>query len=53
MSLKFTGEFFLMAMKKEGKLEEELTWCFKLSFDPNTLKSQKFALKWAAFDQSM
>ena len=53
MSLKFTGEFFLMTMKKEGKLEEKLTCRFKLGFDPNTLKSQKFALKWAAFDQSM
>ena len=50
MSLKFTGELFVMTMKKDAKLEEELTCRFKvdmttlMSFDPSTQKSQKFAL---------
>ena len=49
MSLKFTGELFVMTMKKDAKLEEELT-CFKIemrtlmNFNPSTQKSQKFAL---------
>ena len=48
--LKFTGELFVMAMKKDAKLEEELTCRFKIdlrtlmSFDPSTQKFQKFAL---------
>ena len=39
-----------MAMKNDGKFEEELTYQFKIdmrnmtNFDPNTRKSQKFAL---------
>ena len=50
MSLKFTGELYVMAMKNHAKLEEELTCHFKIdmrnstNFDPSTLKSQKFAL---------
>ena len=50
MSLKFTGEFCVMAMKNDAKFEEELTCQFKIdmrnltNFDPNTRKSQKFAL---------
>ena len=50
MSLKFTGELFVMTMKKDARLEEELTFRFKTdmrplrSFDPSTRKSQKFAL---------
>ena len=42
MSLKFTGELFVMTMKKYAKLEEELTFGFKIdmrtlmSFDPST-----------------
>ena len=50
MSLKFTGELFVMTMKKDAKLEEELTCPFKIdmrtlmNFDPSTRKSQKFAL---------
>ena len=58
MSLKFTGELFVMTMKKDAKLEEELT-CFKIemrtlmNFNPSTQKSQKCALQWAAFDQSI
>ena len=50
MGLKFTGELFVMTMKKDAKLEEELTCRFKvdmttlMSFNPSTQKSQKFAL---------
>ena len=39
-----------MAMKNDAKFEEELTYQFKTdmrnmtNFDPNTRKSQKFAL---------
>ena len=50
MSLKFTGELFVMTMKKDAKLEEEMTGCFKIelrtlmNFNPSTQKSQKFAL---------
>ena len=48
--LKFTGELFIMTIKKDAKLEEELNGLFKIdmrtlmSFDPSTQKSQKFAL---------
>ena len=50
MSLKFTGEFCVMAMKNDAKFEEELTCQFKTNmrnltnFDHSTQKSQKFAL---------
>ena len=50
MSLKLTGELFVMTMKNDAKLEEELTCGFKIdmralmNFDPSTRKSQKFAL---------
>ena len=50
MSLKFTGELFVMTMKKDSKLEEKLTCRFKIdmrtltNFDLSTRKSQKFAL---------
>ena len=50
MSLKFTGELFVMTMKNDAKLEEELTCRFKTdmrnlpNFDPNTQKSEKFTL---------
>ena len=50
MSLKLTGEFCVMAMKNDGKFEEELTRQFKIdmrnltNFDPTTQKSQTFAL---------
>ena len=50
MSLKFTGELFVMTMKNDKKFEEELTCGFKIdmrtlmNFDPSTQKSQKFAL---------
>ena len=49
MSLKFTGELCAMTMKNDGKIEEELTYQFKIdlknltNFDPNTQKSQKIA----------
>ena len=48
-----------MTMKKDAKLEQELTCCFKIemrtlmNFKLSTQKSQKFALSWAAFDQSI
>ena len=50
MSLKFTGELFVMTMKKDAKLEEELICRFKtdmrtlMNFDPSTRISQNFAL---------
>ena len=59
MSLKFTLELCVMAMKNDVKLDEKLTCQFKTdmrdlsSFNPSTQKSQKFALRWAAFDQSI
>ena len=59
MSLKFTGEFCVMTMKNDTKFEQELTCQFKIdmrnltNFDPSTWKSQKFALLWASFEQSI
>ena len=50
MSLKFTRELCVMAMKNDAKIEEELTCQFKTdmrnltNFDLSTRKSQKFAL---------
>ena len=50
MSLKSTGEFCVMKMKNNAKIEEELTCQFKLTwgiwwiFDPSTGKSKKFAI---------
>ena len=50
MSLKFTEELCVMAMKNYSKIEEELTCCFKIdmrnltNFDPSTQKPPKFAL---------
>ena len=50
MSLKFTGELCVMTMKNDPKIEEELTFQFKIdmknltNFDPSTQKSKKFAL---------
>ena len=50
VSWKLTGELSVMAMKKDAKLEEELTCRFRIdmrtlmSFDPSNRKSQKFAL---------
>ena len=50
MSLNFTRELFVMTLKKDAKLEEELTCRFKIemrtlmNFNPSTQKSQKFAL---------
>ena len=48
-----------MAMENDAKFEKQLSSQFKtdmrnlINFDPSTRKSQKFALQWAAFDQSM
>ena len=59
MSLKFTGKLRVMIMKNDVKFEEELTRQFKIdmrnltTFDLSTQKSKKFALQWAAFDQSI
>ena len=50
MSLKFTGDFCVMAMKNNAKFEQELTCQIKIDmrhltdFDPSTQKSQKLAL---------
>ena len=50
MSLKFTGEICVKAIKNDAKFEECLTFQFKIDmgnlmkFDPSTQKSQKFAL---------
>ena len=50
MRLKFKWEFCVMTMKNDAKFEEELNCWFKIDkrnlthFDPNTRKSQKFAL---------
>ena len=59
MSLKLTGELFVMTMKIDTKFEEELTCQLKTDmrnltdFDLNTSKSWKFAFYWATFDQSI
>ena len=48
-----------MTMKNDTKFEEELTCQFKIdmrnltNFDPSTRKSQKFALSWVSFEQSI
>ena len=48
MSLKFTAKLFVMTMKNDTKIEEELTCRFKIdmrnftNFDPNIRKSKKF-----------
>ena len=50
MRLDFTGEFCVMVMKNDTKIEEELTCKFKIdmrnmtNFNPSTPKSQKSAL---------
>ena len=48
-----------MTLKNDEKSEEKLTCCFKISMrnltnsDSGTRKSQKSALQWAAFDESI
>ena len=48
-----------MAMKNDAKFEEKKTFYFKIymknltNINASTQKSQKFALSWAAFDQSI
>ena len=50
MSLKFTGELYVMTMKNNAKFEKEFTCQLKIDirnlthFDLSTGKSQKFAL---------
>ena len=48
-----------MTMNNDAKFEEELSCKFKINmrnltnFDLSTQKSQKFAVKWAVFNQSI
>ena len=50
MSLKFTRVLRLMTMKNDTKFKKKFAFLFKIdmrnltNFDPNTRKSQKFAL---------
>ena len=50
MSLNFSGELFVTTMKKDAKLEVELTCHFKIemrtlmNFNSITQKSQQFAI---------
>ena len=59
MSLKFIGELCFMAMKNDAKLKRnwlvssKLTWGIWRMLTQATRKSQKFALYWDAFDQSI
>ena len=49
----------MMTMSNDTKFEKELTFQFKIdvnyltNFEPSTRKSQKFALYWASFEQSI
>ena len=49
MSLKFTGDVFVMTMQNDTKFEQQLTFQFKIdmknltNFDPSTQKFQKIA----------
>ena len=59
MSLRIAGELCVMTMTNDAYFEEELTCQFKIhmrnlsNFNPSTQKSQKFALSWASFEQSI
>ena len=50
ISLKFTGELYVVTMKNDAKFEQELTCQLEIdmrnltNLDPSTQKSQKFAL---------
>ena len=50
---------YVLTLKNDAKLEKELTPQFKIdmgnltNFDLSNQKSQKCALSWAAFDQSI
>ena len=50
MSLIYKGELCAMTMKNDAKIEEELTYHFKIvmrnltNFDPSNRKSKTFAL---------
>ena len=49
MSLKFTGELYVITIKNDAKFEAKLTCQFKIdmrnltNFDPSPRKSKKFA----------
>ena len=53
MSLKFTGELFVMTRKNDAKLEKELTCQFQIDMRnlTNFEKSPKFAHQWATFEK--
>ena len=59
VGLKFTEELCVMKRKNDAKFEEEWTCRFKINMKnltdiyQSTWKSQKFALYWAPFDQSI
>ena len=59
MSLKFTEVLRVMRMDSDTKIEEELTYHFKIdmrnltNFDPRTQKSQKHALSLVPIMQSV
>ena len=59
MTLKFTEELCVMAMKNNAKFEEELTCHFKTdmrnltNFDSSTLKSKKNCSLIGSFEQSI
>ena len=59
MSLTFTEDLCVMAMKNKEKFEEELTCPFKTdmrnltNFDPSTRKSKIIALSWDPFEESI
>ena len=59
MTLIFTDELCVKPMKNDAKCEEELTCLFKIdmnnliNFDLSTRNSQKSALSWAPFEQSI
>ena len=50
MTLQFTEELCVMAMKNDTKIEQEVTCRFKIdlsnftNFDPSTRKSKKFVI---------
>ena len=52
MSLKFTEKLCVMTMKNDTKIEEELTYRFKIdmrnftNFYPSIQKSKKFEFNW-------
>ena len=59
MTLKLTEELCVMTMKNDTKIEEELTFCFKIGMrnftkcDPSTRKSKNFVFSLTPCDESM